>query len=88
MGIQISHDEISVSHRLSTRNRAVEGPRPIIAKFIRRTTKNDIFASKHKLRHSSNYFNVFIKEHLTKERARVVSCLKRRDISCIQKRAE
>ena len=77
MGIQISHDEISVSHRLSTRNRAVEGPRPIIAKFIRRTTKNDIFASKHKLRHSSNHFNVFIKEHLTKERARIVSCLKK-----------
>ena len=67
MGIDINPGDISISHRLSTRNRFQGEPKPIIAKFIKRTTKNAIYQSKHALRFSQYHFDVFIREHLTKK---------------------
>ena len=67
MGIAIYHDDISISHRLHTKSRRPNEPRPIIVKFTRRSTRNYIFASKHHLKHSQYHYNVFIREQLTKE---------------------
>ena len=80
MGIDINPDDISISHRLSTRNRSQGEPKPIIAKFTKRTTKNAIYQSKHALRFSQYHFDVFIREHLTKERSRAVFQMKKAGI--------
>ena len=39
MGVEIMHDDVSVRHRLHTRNRRSDEPRPIIPKFTHRNTK-------------------------------------------------
>ena len=39
MGVNIPYTDVSVSHRLQTRNRKRGEPKPIFAKFIRRTLK-------------------------------------------------
>ena len=80
MGIDINPDDISISHRLSTRNRSQGEPKPIIAKFTKRTTKNAIYQNKHALRFSEYHFDVFIREHLTKERSRAVFQMKKAGI--------
>ena len=81
MGLDISVDEVSISHRLQTRNRQYGEPRPIIAKFVRRTTKQMVYSAKHKLKFSDNHFSVYIREHLTQERARAVYHLKKKGYS-------
>ena len=70
------HDDVPVSHRLHTRNRRSDEPRPIIAKFTRRNTKNLIYESKHRLKFSENHFNVVVREQLTKEKARALYWMK------------
>ena len=39
MGVNITAADVSISHRSHTRNRPKEKPRPIIAKFLRRSVK-------------------------------------------------
>ena len=73
--IVCSMDE-SISHRLFTRNRRPGEPRAVIAKFTRRDTKNAIYQSKHRLKLSDNHYNVYVREQLTKERARTLFWLK------------
>ena len=77
MGIDIEQEEISISHRLQTMNRKPREPRPIIAKFLRRVVKNNIYKYKHRLKNSECHYNVFVNEQLTKERSRVVYQLKK-----------
>ena len=72
MGANLSAEEVSISQRLFTRNRSHGEPRPVIAKFIRRSVKQQIYHSKHLLHYSENHFRVYIKEHLTKERAKAI----------------
>ena len=55
MGVNISYTDVSISHRLQSRNLKRSEPKPIIAKFTRRTVKNDILKSKHHLKHSDNH---------------------------------
>ena len=76
MGMEIMHDDVSDSHRLHRRNRGSDEARPIIAKFARRNTKTLIYESKQRLNFSKNHFNVFVREQLTKERARVLYWMK------------
>ena len=64
-GLNISVDEVSISHRLQTRNRQYGEPRRVIAKFVRRTNKHMVYAAKHKLKFSDNHYNVYIRKHLT-----------------------
>ena len=56
MGVEISEQELSVSHRLG---RKTGKPRHIIAKFVRRDTKTKMIRSKKELRGLSGYRNVF-----------------------------
>ena len=70
--MEIMHDDVSVSHRLHTQNRRSDEPRPNIAKFTRRNTKNLIYESKHRLKFLENHFNVFVREQLTNDRARAL----------------
>ena len=76
MGVPITHSDVSISHRLFTRNRRPGEPRAVIAKFTRRDTKNAIYQLKHRLKHSDNHYNVYVREQLTKERARALFWLK------------
>lgn len=76
MGIRINENDISISHRLSIRSRRQSEPRPIIVKFIRRDIKNAIYQAKHFLKRSPHHFNVYVREHLTKERSRAIFKLK------------
>ena len=69
MCVNISYTEVSISHRLQTRNRKRGESEPIIAKFTKRTVKNDILKSKHHLKHSDNHYNVYVQEQLTRERS-------------------
>ena len=77
MGVNISYTDVSISHRLQTRNRKRGEPKPIIAKFTRRTVKNDILKSKHHLKHSDNHYNVYVQEQLTRERSTALYQLKK-----------
>ena len=70
IGATLSADEISISHRLLTRIRNHRESRPVIAKLIRQSVKQQVDHSKHLLHHTENHFRVYIKEHLTNERAR------------------
>ena len=76
MGLDISYSDISISHRLSTRHRRRDEPRPIIAKFTRRTVRNQVLTSKYRLKNSDNHYNVFVQEQLTRPRARALYKLK------------
>ena len=76
MGVAITHSDVSISHRLFTRNRRPGEPRAVTVKFTRRDTKNAIYQSKHRLKLSDNHYNVYVREQLTKERARALFWLK------------
>ena len=76
MGVTIMHDDVSVSHRLHTRNRRSDETGPIIAKFTRLNTKNLIYVTQYRLKFSENHYNVFVCEQLTKERARALYWMK------------
>ena len=73
MGVEISEQELSVSHRLG---RKMGKPRPIIAKFVRRDTKTKMMRSKKELRGFNGYRNVFLNDDLTTLRSRLVYELK------------
>ena len=77
MGVNISYTDVSISHRLQTRNRKRGESKPIIAKFIRRTVKKDILKFKHHLKHSDNHYNVYVQEQLTRDRSTALYQLKK-----------
>ena len=76
MGIFIEPTDVSISHRLATRNRARSQPKPIIAKFVRREVKNNVYQARAKLRHSVDHYNVFIREQLTEDRSKALYMLR------------
>ena len=81
IGLDIRVDEVSISHRLQTRNWQYGKPRLVIFKFVRRTTEQMVYAATHKLKFSDNHYTVYIRENLTRERARVVYQLKKKSYS-------
>ena len=72
--IDLKESDISVCHRLPTHK---DGPRPIIAKFVRRETKLSIMARKKMLRDQQN--NIFLNDDLTPLRGKLAFALRRRD---------
>ena len=76
MGIFIEPTDVSISHRLATRNRARSQPKPIIAKFVRREVKNNVYQARAKLGSSVDHYNVFIREQLTKDRSKALYMLR------------
>jgi len=75
MGARICPGDVSISHRLPTRNNDGK-PRPIIVKFTRRDMKASLMTNKQYLLRSQNHFNVFIREDVTKPRARAIYALR------------
>ena len=70
MGVNITAADVSISHRLQIRTRRRDNPRPITAKFSRRSVKNEVFESKHRLKESLNHYSVYVQEQLIKARSR------------------
>ena len=78
IGVDISANDISVSHRIGKpRQGANARPRPIIAKFVRRDTKVQIMRSRKKLRENERFNRVHVEEDLTSLRHKIVMELKR-----------
>lgn len=79
MGLAISANDISVSHRLPTSGRrsgSKKTSRPIIVKFVRRSTKQAVMKNKKELRRKENRKNVYVEEDLTPLRNRIVRALR------------
>ena len=74
MGVDIDRRDISVSHRLP-KPRALKD-RPIIVKFVRRSTKTNIMKSKKALRAIDAYHQTFVNDDLTPLRARMLRAIK------------
>ena len=77
MGVNITAADVSISHRLHTRNRPKEESRPIIAKFLRRSVKNEVFQSKHHLKNSLDHYKVYVHEQLNRARSRALYRMKK-----------
>ena len=73
-GIRITGDHISVIHR---NGRNIRGrSRDIVCKFTIRDIKHDILRNKHKLRRQDGYQYIYLDEHLTPLRAKIVKELR------------
>ena len=77
IGVKITAADVSISHRLHTRNRPKEEPRPIIAKFLKRSVTNEVFQSKHHLKNSLDHYKVYVHEQLTRARSRALYRMKK-----------
>ena len=75
-GCQVSRADISICHRVPSRNVKPGQGRPIIAKFVRRQTKIGLMTNKKKLKDSEN--KIYINDDLTLLRARLAKALRQR----------
>ena len=73
-GIHINGDHISVIHRNGPRSHG--RPRDFICKFTVRDIKHDLMRCKHYLRRVDGFRYVYLDEHLTPLRARIVRALR------------
>jgi hypothetical protein len=69
MGLNITEDDISVSHRVGAIRR---GPRPIICKFLSRNMKYEVMKKKANLQWSQHWYNVKVHEDVTPFRSKVI----------------
>lgn len=72
-GVNITRADISVCHRLPSRR----GPRPIIAKFVRREVKSSIMRGKRQLRERTD--KIYINDDITPLRAKLSKVLRDRE---------
>ena len=70
VGIEITHQNLSTSHRLGKPRGGK--PRPIVAKFVRRDVRTSILKSKKELMKNPASRKIFIGEHLTPLRAKLL----------------
>ena len=75
-GVNITAADVSISHGLQIRTHRRDKPRPIIAKFTRRSVKNEVFELKHRFKESLNHYNVYVQEQPTKARSRAIYRMK------------
>ena len=71
-GVQITANDVSTCHRLPG---GVSGPKPLIAKFVRRDTKHQLMKNKRNLKNT----NIFVNDDLTPIRAKITRELRKRD---------
>ncbi|KAI4464978.1 l1 transposable element-related [Holotrichia oblita] len=64
--LNIKHEDISICHRLNARE---DGIKPVIIKFVRKSTKNEVYNAKSRLKGSQ----LIVREDLTKPRASMIS---------------
>ena len=77
MGVNISRNDISVSHRLPKSRTMSE--RPIIVNFVRRNTKTALMTNKKTLRSIDRYRHTYVNDDLTPLRSRMLRTLKNDD---------
>ncbi len=77
MGVDISSNDISVSHRLPKSRTMKE--RPIIVKLVRRNTKTALMMNKKTLRTIDRYRHIYINDDLTPLRSRMLRTLQNDD---------
>ena len=77
MGVDISSNDISVSHRLPKSRTMKE--RPIIVKFVRRNTKTALMMNKETFRTIDRYRHIYINDDLTPLRSRMLRTLQNDD---------
>ena len=73
MGVMLKPDDISISHRHPARAGEC---RPLIVKFVRRSTKVNIMRSKRALRENASRRGVYVNDDLTQLRGRLVREIK------------
>ena len=71
-GVSITKNDVSTCHRLPSGG---TGPKPLIAKFVRRETKHQLMRNKRNLKNT----NIFVNDDLTPLRAKVTRDLRNRD---------
>ena len=71
-GVQITANDVSTCHRLPGGG---SGPKPLIAKIVRRDTKHQLMKNKRNLKNT----NIFVNDDLTPIRAKVTRELRKRD---------
>lgn len=71
-GVSITKNDVSTCHRLPSGG---TGPKPLIAKFVRRETKHQLMKNKRNLKNT----NIFVNDDLTPLRAKVTRDLRNRD---------
>ena len=71
-GVQITANDVSTCHRLTGGG---SGPKPLIAKFVRRDTKHQLMKNKRNLKNT----NIFVNDDLTPIRAKVTREMRKRD---------
>ena len=76
VGVECTEKDISTSHRLGASNTRGGRPRPIVARFVRRDMRTVILRKKRDLKNTTQYGNVYIDEHLTSIRAKLVKALR------------
>lgn len=78
MGVQLKADDISISHRLpiSRRRQGADAKKPVIVKFVRRSSKEQLMRKKKELRNKESRRRVFIEEDLTPLRSRIFRAVK------------
>ena len=82
VGHQISKTDISICHRVPSRNVKKDEGRPIIVKFVRRQTKSGLMANKKSLKDCEE--KIFINDDITLLRARLAKALRlRADIKSV-----
>ena len=74
-GVTITHQDISTSHRLKNRRR--NQPASIVAKFTRRDIRNEIMRKKKNLRRQPDCNEIFLDEHLTSLRHKMLMAVKK-----------
>ena len=65
----ITAGDVSISHRLPTRNHRKDEPRRNNAKFFRKSVKNESFQSEYRLKESLDHYNVYVQEQITRTRS-------------------
>ena len=82
MDSEIESEEISVTHRVGDETPDKHGnitPPAVIVKFTRRKTRNRVFEARKKLHENRKYTNVYISDHVTPLRSRILYELRNRD---------
>ena len=75
-GLTVRPEDMHAVHRNGPRQRARQGPRPILVKFISRRTKRDVMKQKKTLKDKEGYDNIYIHEDLTPLRSKMVKYIK------------
>ena len=79
MGVELRGENISVCHRLGRKSRESHRSRPVICKFVARSTKMNMLQNKRNLKGKDGYKKVYINEDLTVLRSKLFAEVRKND---------